>query len=225
MGGSVAFSLMVLLMGLHTPTCSGYVTNSLSIFVFTFKSAKHSIYSESRILPALEIARETISHRVQRREYANFTLRWVYSFHGCSHGIQHAVGEAAQLYFEEDVVAYIGPPCSNPISSVADFAAAKGIPIFSGSAGSSELDNKVRYPTLTQTVFKPSTMASFLRGLFYKYDWNSCVVINSGHLYLRPALEIEAVLFEAGVRIFYRRFQTDSDLDIILEEASLNSRG
>ena len=208
-----------------TFTCScDVVATEVKVAVFLFRS--ESIYGDTRILPAFKIARETISHRVEIGEYVNFTLHWLYSSEGCGHGVQYAVREAAQLHFKEDVVAYFGPSCSASMQSVADFAAPMNIPVFSGSAGATELENKVRYPTLTQTVNKPSTMVSFIRELFYMYGWDSCVLFIHGHFFTRPGKAIEDGLREANIRPYsiYLQHLGDKDVDSALEEASMNSQ-
>lgn len=205
-------------------TLSCTVATEVNVVVFLFR--RDSVYGDTRLLPALAIARDTIAHRVGRGQYANFTLGWDYSAEGCGHGVQYAVREAAQLVFQKDVVAFFGPPCSNSMQSVADFAAPMNIPIFSGSAGAQELDNKKRYPTLTQTVHRPRTMVSLVKELFLHHGWDSCVLLRKGHLFLRAGSALEDGLREANVRPYsiYPASSTEEEFKIALEEAALNGR-
>ena len=215
----------VLLLIVILATCSGNETITVDVVVILFTG--NSIYGDTRILPALEIARETISHRVERGEYANFTLRWVYSEQGCSRGrVAYASGIAAQLYFERNVVAYFGPPCSIDMQSVADFAASMNIPIFSGSAGSHALESKRRYPTLTSTVNKVGTMVSFLEELLKFYGWDSIVLIVKGILFGNPGNAIEDGLRESGIRAqsFYFSWNDDTKFESTLRQAKSISR-
>ena len=186
-----------------------------------------SVSRDERLLPAFQIAQETIESRVQNGSYGNFTLKWLFSPQGCSFPVNAAVGAAARLYFEEDVAAFFGPPCSKNIMGVGDLAAELNLPIFSGSASSHELDYKARFPTLTQTTFRAGTMVSFLKKLFAHYGWKSFVLLRGGDLFNISGQAIENGLREAGIKTFVNlvKFDTNgSETHTILKEASVLSQ-
>ena len=201
-------------------------TTATNIHIGLMLSAKETfVLGGNRLLPALQIAQETISHLVQTGEYANFSLHLDYSPTGCAKPVKTSLGAATQFYFEDRVAAFIGPPCSSEMPGVGDLAAAFNLPAMSGSASAYELDDKDRFPTLTQLVFKPTTVASFLRELFFFYGWDSYVLIRttSGYHSL-PAAAIEDGLRDAGIRSYIFYVTSDDDFESILEEASYVSR-
>ena len=205
--------------------CSCNVAIDVNVAVFAFKYENAIIWSETRLLPAIEIAQETISHRVESGAYANFSVQLVDIPDSCfGRRVNEAIGGAAQLYFEDDVIAYFGPSCSFYLLSIADFAASMNVPIFSGSASTHELDNKDRYPTLTQTVYKPKTMGYFLRELFNLYGWDSYVLFVRSGVFSLAEGAIEGSLHESGkrghsLRMYYR----DNDHESFLKEAANKS--
>ena len=215
-------SMLVLVL-----TCSCNVAIDVNIAVFVHKSKYVNVWTETRLLPAIEIAQETISHRVESGAYANFSLQLVDIPDRCiGWRANEAIGGAAQLYFEDDVIAYFGPSCSVNLLSIADFAASMNVPIFSGSASSHELDNKDRYPTLTQTVYKPKTMGYFLRELFNHYGWDSYVLLVKGYLFYLAKGAIENSLHEEGKRVHTILMSFDvnvNDHESALKEAAIIS--
>ncbi|XP_033625244.1 atrial natriuretic peptide receptor 1-like [Asterias rubens] len=219
-----AFQVLLTIVSFALTTSRSAAATDVNVVVFLFR--RESIYGDTRLLPALEIARDTISHRVERGEYANFTLHWEYSAEGCGHGVQYAVKDAAQLVFEKDVVAFFGPSCSSSMESVADFAAPMNIPIFSGSAGAASLGNKKRYHTLTQTNNNPGAMVSLVQDIFLHNGWDSCVLLRKGHLFLRAGSALEDGLREANIRPYsiYPAESSEEEFKSALKEASVNSR-
>ena len=218
------FQVLLTIVSFALTTSRSAAATDVNVVVFLFR--RESIYGDTRLLPALEIARDTISHRVERGEYANFTLHWEYSAEGCGHGVQYAVKDAAQLVFEKDVVAFFGPSCSSSMESVADFAAPMNIPIFSGSAGAASLGNKKRYHTLTQTNNNPGAMVSLVQDIFLHNGWDSCVLLRKGHLFLRAGSALEDGLREANIRPYsiYPAESSEEEFKSALKEASVNSR-
>ena len=223
----VTQSMAEISMFLLVLTCSCNVAIDVNVAVFAFKYEYVIIWSETRLLPAIEIAQETISHHVESGTYANFSLQLVYIPDSCNSLIvNEAIGGAAQLYFEDDVIAYFGPSCSYNLLSIADFAASMNVPIFSGSASTHELDNKDRYPTLTQTVYKPKTMGYFLRELFNHYGWDSYVLLVKGYFFYLAKGAIENSLHEEGKRVHTILMSFDvnvNDHESALKEAAIIS--
>lgn len=157
-----------------------HFVDGMDIPIVIFPSPDQSVYAANRLLPAFDIANETISERVERGEFANFSISWVYYSTGCSHEERLSAGLAAERYFFKSATAFFGPTCSNNLLSVADFASYFNITVLSGSASSHDLDDKNRYPTLTQTVYKPTAMVNFVNELFKEFNWDACALIRGG---------------------------------------------
>ena len=221
------FTALFLWLTLASRAHSDVVEVDVAVFLSRFPN-DIQLSSDTRLLPALEIARETISHRVQTGEYANFTLRWVVTHDNCDwRGVNDALKGAATLYFEGKALAYFGPSCQNYMLSVADFAASMNVPIFSGSADKiQELDLKGRYATVTQTVIKESPLAHFLREVCFIYDWDSFSLIGQGHTTLHTAYSIQSQLgASAGFQVYTLHIEKNvRDYESHLKRASLNSR-
>ncbi len=208
----------VILLIVTLATCSCNKTVTVDVVVILTRS--DYIYGDTRILPALEIARETISHRVERGEYANFTISWVYYSTGCSHQERLSVGLAAKRYFFNNTMAFFGPTCSNNLLSVADFASFYNITVLSGSASSHDLDDKNRFPTLTQTVYKPTAMVNFVNELFKEFNWDSCALIRGGSDVFTLAGEaFEEIMQEAERTVFILELNdTDNNFEYTLQQ-------
>ena len=205
-------------------TCCCSASTDIDVAVFLYVSKGNSVFDFRRLLPALEIARETISHIVEIGEYANFTLRWVVTPERCAFStVNDAIRVAAKLFFEGKALAYFGPSCSGSLVSVADFAASVNVPIFSGSAGTVELYNKIRYPTATQTIYDSNTMVSFLRELFFLFGWDSYVLLRKGYIALLIKDSIENSLREAdtsGFTIFVEDYDESCKESLLREQLS-----
>lgn len=201
--------------------CAITSTFATEIHVALFLARSMSSVLGLRVFPAFEIARETVSRRVERHEYANFTLRWVPSTLGCGYPVRAAVGEAAKMTLLETVVAYFGPACSGSLRAVGDLAASLNVPVFSGSASSHELDDKARYPTLTQTVYKPSAMVFFLKDLLHKFFWKSYVLIrDKSQVFTLSADAIEDGLRDTDIKPYTIYATNYDDFDSVLQKAS-----
>lgn len=201
------------------------LSTATEIRVALFLSETETSILGRRILPAFEIAQETLSDRVEMGESFNFTLFLFYSSTGCQYPLRSAVGVGARLFFEEGAVAFFGPTCSDSLLAVADLAATLNIPVFSGSASSHNLDDKTRFPTLTQTVYKPLTMVSFLNEIFDKYGWNNHVLIHeAANVFDLAADAIADGLRLAGKRSYIIYVNDDEDFDAVLKEASVISQ-
>ena len=200
--------------------------DAVHIPVVVFPSPDDTVYAAKRLIPALEIARDIISARVESGAYANFTINWFVSETGCSHAERLSVGVAAQRFFLENATAFIGPTCSNNMLSVGDLAAFLNITVLSGSASAHELDDKDRYTTLTQMVYKPSVMASFVEELFETYKWDSCTLIRSvPDIFTLAGEALEEGLLEEERRVIILELNdTNNDYEYVLREASKNTR-
>lgn len=203
-----------------------YSIGSLDVDVAVLLSATKSTHSGTRLLPALEIAIETISHRVEIGQYANFTLKMTYSPTGCSRPLKPSLGVAAQLFFQGKTSSYFGPSCSSNLIGVADFAAWANLPVFSGSASSSDLDKKTRFLTLTQNVYRASTLVSFLKRLFNLYGWKSFTLLTKGSLFEYTGEAIAEGLTQEGIKAYTILLKDKKHIsnESSLNEASYRSR-
>ena len=160
-----------------------------------------SLVSPVRLSPVLDMAVEEISHRVESGQYANFSLSVTYSLTGCALPRRDAVGVAARLYFEEDISALFGPVCSDLTLAVGDLAASLNLPMISFSANDHNLDDKIRFPTLTQTTIKSTQWCPLFLDLCRRYEWKIVVLLRTEHIFYKlPANSLEDCLVEAGIR-------------------------
>ncbi len=131
-----------------------------------------------------EIAHETISHRVERGEYANFTLPWVFSLTGYTVDRRKVQLELPpNSNFKRMCLHLLDLLGQQSSECLADPAAWLNVSVLSGSAGADELDKKELFPTLTRTVYKPSTMALLIKVLLME---NVCFPYRYGYLFNRP---------------------------------------
>ena len=184
------------------------------------------IFTTSRVKPGVDIALETINKRIQEGKYVNFTLKSYYQNTGpiCP-SYMNAAGIASTLYFQDDVVAFIGPPCSFETIGVSDLSAFWNIPVVSGVSTSSSLDNKARFKTLTRTAYKLGTLGAFLAQVFDKYSWRRCSIVWDNWATFRiVSSAIRATLL---AKEFYIHdvpigdFENDEDA---FDDAAINSR-
>ncbi|XP_038058319.1 atrial natriuretic peptide receptor 1-like isoform X3 [Patiria miniata] len=172
------------------------------------------------------IAINKIDRLVESGEYANFTFEWVNSPTGCDRPKRTSAAVAGEFYFEQGVVAFFGPACSSSLITVGDFAASLNVPIFSGTAGAVELEDKARYTTLTQTVYRTGTMSEMVVGLFHHYGWGFCVLLQGAFGFFERAADALKDGFRAAdLGLFTLYFDNyEDDLEGMLTEASWHSR-
>ncbi len=200
------------------------LTTTTEVRVVLFLSKRTKGLLGNRNLPAFEIARETISSCVESGEYFNFSVQYIHSSKGCENPKKSAVGLAARSIFKGGIMAFFGPTCSDNMLAVGDLAAALDVPVFSCSAITHDLEDKARFPTMTQTIFKASTMISFMGELFHRFGWKTCALIvdaKSVNMFTADALEIG--FRKMGVRS-YTLHVTGGHLDTALQEASVISQ-
>lgn len=184
------------------------------------------IFTTSRVKPGVDIALETITKRIQDGEYVNFTLKSYYQNTGpvCP-SYMNAAGIASMMYFRNDVVAFIGPPCSFETISVSDLSAFWNIPVVSGVSTSSTLDNKARFKTLTRTAYKLGTLGAFIAQVFDKYNWRRCSIVWDNWATFRIASSaIRATLLAREFHIHDVPIQEFGNEEDAFDEAAINSR-
>ena len=129
--------------------------------------------------PACDFALKTINDLAHEGIYLNISISYVWSTTDkfCGYPIMKAPGIVAQLYYEHNIMALFGPPCSSETSGVADLAAYWNIPVLSGVSTSKALDQKNRFRTLTRTSFNFSTLYNFFLSLFEKNKWETAAIV------------------------------------------------
>ncbi|XP_038058318.1 atrial natriuretic peptide receptor 1-like isoform X2 [Patiria miniata] len=184
-----------------------------------------SLVSGKRIIPAVEVALETISHRIVNDKYANFSLTCVFSYLGCSEPLRADVAAVSALYHKGEVAAFLGPPCLDALVAAADLSAAWNLPLLSPSANSDVLHDKERFRTLTQVAYQTSTLQDFVVTLFERFQWKTTVIIFD--LAQRDlALTIAHALHARHVEAHAHLLASESSVGIqnMLEEESTVSR-
>ena len=206
--------------------CTVATSVNIAAFLSAHHNTRYSIYSYVRLTPAGKLALDEIVNRVESGQYANFTLRVTYSLTGCTSPMKDAVGVAASLYFKDDVAAFFGPSCSTSALVVGDLAATLNVPTLTFSANDHNLDNKARYPTLTQTTFKSTQWCPLFLHLCRRYNWRTIVVLRTSTSFYRlPSNSLEDCLHEAEIKatIIHLDWYSD-DPGRALEEAAAYGR-
>lgn len=144
---------------------------------------KEASIDEVHLRPAVQIAAETIRSRVASGEYNDFTFNVIHRTIDCNEYPIEGPALAAQYYIQQNVTAFVGPPCSLQIISVADLAASWNIPAISGVASAVELSDKTRFTTFTRTSFLADGLASAVVATMKRYNWRRCSFIwsNTGY--------------------------------------------
>ncbi|XP_071824876.1 atrial natriuretic peptide receptor 1-like isoform X7 [Apostichopus japonicus] len=135
------------------------------------------ILDETQFRPAVDLSLEKVQTLVRNGDYVNFNLNYILKVttSECAViGINNSSGVTSDLLNNHDILAIIGPPCSFHAESVADLAYYWNIPILTGAAVSSTLEDKTRYGTLTRTALRSMAIADFLRQIFHIFNWNRC---------------------------------------------------
>lgn len=134
---------------------------------------------EIHLRPAVQIAVETVRSRVGRNEYHPFEFNVIHKSIDCKGYPIEGPALAASYYLQYDVTAFVGPPCTLDIISVADLAASWNIPAISGVASAVELSDKTRFTTFTRTSFLADGLASAVVATMSRYNWKRCSFISS----------------------------------------------
>ena len=143
--------------------------------------------------PSCDIAIENINSQPHLFNNIYISYVWSPTSDNCGRPVLTAPGTAAQLYYDHKPMAIIGPPCSNEVSSIADLANFWNIPILSGTAGASYLDNKLRYRTLSRTSFRLSTLGDFFSRIFQTLRWTAASIIWDDKTSVLWVLLLEAI--------------------------------
>ncbi len=127
--------------------------------------------------PSCDIAIEKINNQSHLFNSISLSYVWRPTTHFCGNPVMTAPGIATKMYYDHKLLALIGPPCSGEMRPIADLANFWNIPILSGTAGASYLNDKSRYRTLTRTSFNLSTLGNFLVSIFKTFRWTAASII------------------------------------------------
>ncbi|ELT89211.1 hypothetical protein CAPTEDRAFT_213136 [Capitella teleta] len=118
---------------------------------------------------------------------------------------KQAIGQAADLWYNESVDAVIGPPCSIACRGVAEITSFFKIPHISWVASDPDLDDKVMYSTLSRTLGPFSKMGEFIVDVMAQYNWKRVVTLSSNYLqYMDASKAIRKVFNDNNISIAYQ---------------------
>ncbi|KAK2140351.1 hypothetical protein LSH36_1384g00003 [Paralvinella palmiformis] len=143
---------------------------------------------------------------------------------------KQALGHAVDLWYNESVDAFLGPPCSSACRAVAEIASVYSIPMISWVATDANLNDRQRYSTLSRTLGPFNKIATFLLEILLQYNWRRVVIISSNHhiLYHDAAEAIVGVFTEDNITIAYHnrygRYPSNKYIIKTLKKASLVGR-
>lgn len=186
------------------------------------------IFHTPRINPAVDIALETVQQRITEGHYVNFSMTSFYRNTGplCSPNHIIAAGISSRLYFENDVVAFIGPPCSFATVAVADLSAFWNVPVITGVSTSADLDNKSRFKTLTRTSYKLGSLAEFMARIFEMFQWRRCAIVwDNWPTFRLIANSIRARMLSSEYFVYDVPIAEYSSITEAVDQAANNSRG
>ncbi|XP_038066258.1 atrial natriuretic peptide receptor 3-like [Patiria miniata] len=138
---------------------------------------KEPLVSKYYLLPAAQIAFETVAKRLERGVYKNFSMTHVSTNECCTRPVRSTGALASSMYHDDGVDAFLGPAVSPDMAAVADMAAYWNLPVLAGAATSTLLDNKTRFPTLTRTGPCVELMVQFMTAVLRHLGLTSCAIL------------------------------------------------
>ncbi|KAL1114884.1 hypothetical protein AAG570_007708 [Ranatra chinensis] len=208
-----------------------------------------SPFDLERCGPAVDLALEEVneiylkSHGIRLRKIQG-------SYHYCSGS--KAPGLAADMYFKDGVIAFIGPACAFALDPVARLAAYWNTPIITGmgdqppSEGklsvtsgilgrlqrwkndSGIFKDKTEYPTLTRMSYCQCRLKLVFSSIFQQFGWNHVgLILDRSDLFsLTVGKNLESGLRKTGVLSFVRELDgnDEEELEGYLKDASMYAR-
>ncbi|ESO97952.1 hypothetical protein LOTGIDRAFT_153062 [Lottia gigantea] len=203
-----------------------YVTSVTEIKIGTLLiSEHHAPYTMERVGPALDVAFDEINSNILNESYKLVQVKVAYD-NICN--ARYATGVASKLYYEEKIVALIGPACSYALDGVARLAGFWNIPIVTGLGDGGMFKNKTDYPTLTRFSYCQCRMRKVFGSVFKQFNWTDIVVIydvNDGHTDILGNTLKEG-LQKGGIFPFMIPYygKENNNFSSILQEASVHAR-
>ncbi|XP_055996627.1 atrial natriuretic peptide receptor 1-like [Ostrea edulis] len=142
---------------------------------------------------------------------------------------------AAEMYYVDEVSAFIGPGCSVAVGVVGRMASYWNYPILTPVGTDEFLGNKADFRTLTRLAYNYEQLDRFYRYVFEEFNWTDITVmydlmgkrrVPSDVLYKLLGENLHAKFNEAGLTSRLIKFVSDSEQDYIdlLNTASTRSR-
>ncbi|RZF32953.1 hypothetical protein LSTR_LSTR000823 [Laodelphax striatellus] len=210
-----------------------------------------SPFDLERCGPAVDIALEEVNEKFLAKH--GVTLHKVQaSYPSCSG--DRAPGLAADMHFEDDVIAFIGPACAFALEPVARLAAYWNTPIITGmgdqppsegqlsvtsgilrrlnrwknDTASTLFKDKSEYPTLTRMSYCQCRLKLVFSSIFRQFQWNNVALLldRSDLFSLTVGKNLENGLKKLGVLKFVRELDgnEEEDLEKYLQDASMYAR-
>ena len=98
--------------------------------------------------------------------------------------------------------------------------------MFCGSCTAVELEDKLRYTTLTNTVYRTGTMAGMVVLLFRTFGWRSGALIQGGFgTFERASDALKSAFRQAGIDLYVVYLDVfGDDYEALMQETSLHNR-
>ncbi|XP_020289738.1 atrial natriuretic peptide receptor 1 isoform X2 [Pseudomyrmex gracilis] len=201
--------------------------NSLRVYNVGVLMASHldSPFDLERCGPAVDLALAEVNdflsvHNVQLRKVQG-------SYPSCSGA--KAPGLAADMHFQDKVIAFIGPACAFALEPVAQLAAYWNSPIITGMGDQGIFKDKSKYPTLTRMSYCQCRLRLVFASVFKEFGWSHVALIldRSDLFSLTVGKNLEYGLRKDGLLKFVRELDGNSEnesYDLYLRDASMYAR-
>ncbi|XP_060079814.1 atrial natriuretic peptide receptor 1-like [Ylistrum balloti] len=167
-----------------------------------------------RIGPALDIAFE--------QSEARYGIKYNVFVHNYTEGTcprQTTIGHYAELAYQQNIQAVIGPACSQSLDAVGRLAQYLKMPIISGVGDLIIRTGPEMYTTLTRTCYNLGKFSTSIMGLMREYSWQHIAVI----------YDVDYIFFELAGGNLVRDFHNDASfprpLDLQFQASKLADPG
>ncbi|XP_021348353.1 atrial natriuretic peptide receptor 1-like [Mizuhopecten yessoensis] len=183
---------ILLIAYLQTIDLSSAVTE-IKVGVLLMTSAPEP-FDLRRIGPALDIAFEQSERR--------YGIKYNVFVHNYTEGTcprQTTIGHYAELAYQQNIQAVIGPACSQSLDAVGRLAQYLKMPIISGVGDLIIRTGPEMYTTLTRTCYNLGKFSTSIMGLMREYNWRHIAVI----------YDVDYIFFELAGGNLVRDFHND----------------
>ncbi|GAB1599922.1 atrial natriuretic peptide receptor 1-like [Argonauta hians] len=136
----------------------------------------HKMYpfSIARIGPAIELGIKRVNNEMLNSSYKLTPLIRVFGDY-CATG--NSSGMAADMFYEDKIVAFIGPACTYAAEDTSHLASYWDIPFITGLGALGRFKNKTIYRTMTRMSYCQCTLRRVVASLFKYYKWMNVSII------------------------------------------------
>lgn len=179
--------------------------------------------------PPVDIALEKLKQDREMGRYLNFstTSHFKVTTKTCSNSDWNNAGATvAKLFYDYDIAALFGPPCTIQAESAADLAASWNIPIVIGASTGGTLENKNRFTTLTRTAFRSFAIAKFCGQIFNQFSWTKSALVVARGGFFREILSSDILrVFELNNIDIKDFFENEFEsVDMLLSSVTQSAR-